>query len=48
MDDILVHGETKEIHDRRLEQVLKVIEAAGRKLNRAKFKVADSPPVAQL
>lgn len=37
-DDILVHGETEEIHDRRLEQVLKVTAAASLKLNRAKFK----------
>lgn len=37
MDDILVDGETEDIHDRRLERVLKVIEP-GLKLNRAKWK----------
>lgn len=36
MDDILVHGENKEIHDERLAKVLKVIEAAGLKLNKRK------------
>lgn len=38
MDDILIHGETEEIHDQRLAEVLKVIEAAGLKLNKAKYK----------
>lgn len=36
MDDILIHGENKEIHDERLAKALKVIEAAGLKLNERK------------
>ncbi|KAK7878017.1 hypothetical protein WMY93_031330 [Mugilogobius chulae] len=38
MDDILIHGENKEIHDQRLTKALQVIEAAGLKLNRSKCK----------
>ncbi|XP_061153604.1 uncharacterized protein plppr3b isoform X2 [Syngnathus typhle] len=38
MADILVHGETEEEHDKRLEQVLRVVEEAGLKLNRGKCK----------
>lgn len=38
MDDILIHAETEEQHDRRLAEVLKVIEAAGLKRNQAKCK----------
>uniref|UniRef100_A0A3P9JCS6 ribonuclease H n=1 Tax=Oryzias latipes TaxID=8090 RepID=A0A3P9JCS6_ORYLA len=38
MDDVLIHAETEEQHDQRLAKVLKVIEAAGLKLNRAKCK----------
>ena len=36
MDDILVHAETEELHDQCLDEVLKVIKAAGLKLNEAK------------
>lgn len=39
MDDILIHAETEEQHDRRLAEALKVIEAAGLKLNQAKCKL---------
>lgn len=35
IDDILIHGETEEIHDQRLDKALKVIEEAGLKLNNA-------------
>lgn len=38
MDDILIHAETEEQHDRRLAEVLKVIEKARLKLNQAKCK----------
>lgn len=38
MDDILVHGETKEFHDMCLKQVLEWIGAAGLKLNKDKCK----------
>ncbi len=38
MDDILIHGENEEIHDQRLAEALKVIEAAGLKLNERKCK----------
>ena len=38
MDDVLIHGETEEIHDKRLAEALKVIEAAGLKLNKEKCK----------
>jgi hypothetical protein len=38
MDDILVHAETEELHDRRIDEVLKFIKAAGLKLNEAKSK----------
>ena len=38
MDDILVHAETEELYDQRLDEVLKVIEAVGLKLNEAKCK----------
>uniref|UniRef100_A0A3B4U8Y0 ribonuclease H n=1 Tax=Seriola dumerili TaxID=41447 RepID=A0A3B4U8Y0_SERDU len=39
MDDILIHGENEEIHDQRLAEALRVIEAAGLKLNEAKCKL---------
>ena len=39
MDNILVHAETEEEHERRLAEVLKVIEAAGLKLNKVKCKL---------
>lgn len=29
VDDILVHGETKEIHDTRVKEVLKILSVAG-------------------
>lgn len=29
MDDILIHGETEKIHDQRLAEAMKVIDAAG-------------------
>ncbi len=38
MDDVLVHAESEELHDQRLAEVLKVIKAAGLKLNRTKCK----------
>ncbi|KAL6482004.1 hypothetical protein MHYP_G00100840 [Metynnis hypsauchen] len=38
MDDILVHGESEEIHDQCLAKALKVIEASGLKLNEHKCK----------
>ena len=36
IDDILIHGRTMEEHDRRLEEVLKLIEKSGIKLNAEK------------
>lgn len=36
MDDVLIYAETEELHDQRLEEVLKVIEGSGLKLNKAK------------
>ena len=42
MDDILVHGKTREEHDERLSQVIKRIAASGLKLNKAKCQVGKS------
>lgn len=36
MDDILIHGDAEEINDQRRAEALRVIEAAGLKLNKAK------------
>ncbi|KAI2644440.1 Retrovirus-related Pol polyprotein from transposon opus [Labeo rohita] len=36
MDDIIVYGETQEVHDRRLQRVLKTLSDAGLKLNEDK------------
>ena len=36
MDDILVHGNDKVEHDKRLHQVLERIKRAGMKLNKSK------------
>lgn len=38
MDDILMHRQTEEIHEQRLAKGMKVIEAAGLKLNKDKCK----------
>lgn len=40
MDDILVFGETQEIHDQRLKQVMETIAAAGLRLNKEKCKLS--------
>lgn len=38
MDDILIHGETEEIHNQHLVEAVRVTEVAGLKLNKAKCK----------
>ncbi|KAL7846655.1 hypothetical protein SRHO_G00216350 [Serrasalmus rhombeus] len=40
MDDILVFGETQEIHDQRLKQVMETITAAGLRLNKDKCRLS--------
>ncbi|XP_062849175.1 uncharacterized protein K02A2.6-like [Trichomycterus rosablanca] len=40
MDDILVTGETQEIHDQRLKQVMETIKAAGLRLNKDKCRLS--------
>jgi hypothetical protein len=42
MDDVLIHGETKENHDYRLKTVLEKIHAAGMKLNKEKCEFGKS------
>uniref|UniRef100_A0A3Q3K885 ribonuclease H n=1 Tax=Monopterus albus TaxID=43700 RepID=A0A3Q3K885_MONAL len=40
MDDILIFGETQEIHDQRLKRVMETIKAAGLKLNKDKCRLS--------